>query len=127
MSRQQKLFSGDLSVRMILDELALRRTYGDPEVVRTQLEHLLTVAELRNVSFQILPADAKANIVGSFHCLEFPLPDDPSVVYIEHEHGGLYLEKRRQVAQYARAYDRLRAAARDPEASVALVTRMLKE
>jgi transcriptional regulator with XRE-family HTH domain len=127
MVRQKRVLNGELFVRMILDELALRRTYGDPEVVRVQIEHLLRLAELRNVSFQILPATARASIVGSFHVMEFPKDDDPSVVYIEHEHGSLYLEKPKQVAQYSRAYDRLRAAALSPEDSVVLIAKLVKE
>lgn len=126
-SRQKRLMDGELFVRMVLDELALRRTYGNPQVVRAQLEHLAEIAELRNVSFQVLPVTAKENVVGSFHLVEFDQKDDPALVYIEHENGSLYLEKPKKVAQYARAYDRLRAAALSPEASAEMIWHLSKE
>jgi hypothetical protein len=49
------------------------------------------------------------------------------VVYLEAEIGAYYVEKPHQVRQYARVYDRLRAAALSPEATVARLAELLKD
>lgn len=126
MGRQKRVLNGELSVRMVLDESALLRRYGSKETMQGQLEHLAEVAQLRNVSFQLLPLGTKESVVGSFHLVDFADPEDPPVVYIEHEHGGLYLEKPNQIRQYARSYDRLRAAALSPEETAERVAQLVR-
>lgn len=127
MKRQKRLVNNQLSLRLVIDELALQRPFGGREVMRHQLERLMELAELRRVSFQILPAGEQPGIMGGFHILEFAHPDDPPVVYVEHEAGALYLEKAAQIRAYGRAYDRLRAAARSPQDSAVQIAQLLKE
>lgn len=117
MRRQARLLGGGLRLHLILDECALHRTYGDTNVMTGQVRHILALAELRNVTVQILPgARASAGVVGSFSVLEFG-PDDPVVVYVENEVSALYMERPEHVRQYSRLYGRLQAAALDPSSS----------
>jgi transcriptional regulator with XRE-family HTH domain len=128
LQRQQQVLNGKLKLRMILDEVALHRAYGGPSVLRGQLEHLLKIARLRRVSLQLLPASPEQPAVaGSFHMLDFDHPDDPTLVYVETEAGALYLEKSEEIRAYARAYDRLRAAACSPEDSAARIVQLMEE
>ena len=127
MERQRRLVDGDMTLRLVMDESALSKQFGGPALMRGQLQRLLDLAELRRVEMQILPAIEQPGIIGGFHLLDFSDPDDPAVVYIEHEAGAWYLEKPPQIHAYARAYDRLRAAARSPQESVVHVAQLMKE
>lgn len=128
LQRQQRIVSGKLKLRMILDEVALQRGFGGPAVFRAQLEQLLKIARLRRVSLQLLPSGAEQPaVVGSFHMLDFDHPDDPTLVYVETEAGALYLEKQQEIRAYARSYDRLRAAAYSPEETAARITQLMEE
>lgn len=119
MERQKRVSSGELRLHCVMDECVLHRSYGGPAVMAAQIERLIDLAQLSNVSLQVLPAGAMVGVFGVFTVLEFPEPADPRVVYLEHDGGALYLEKAEQTRQYARLYDSLRAAALSPEASVA--------
>jgi transcriptional regulator with XRE-family HTH domain len=80
----------------VLDEAALRRPFGGTRVMRAQLEHLITLTELPNVTLQVLRfADASsAAVTGPFTVLRFAEPDLPDVVYIEQLTSAVYLENR---------------------------------
>lgn len=127
MDRQRRVVDGKVSLILILDELALRRRFGDHGIMRRQYEHLLELADIPGVSLAVLSVDAQPGVVGSFTVLDFPADEDPSVVYIEHEVGALYLEKSAQIRQYARAYGRLQTAALDLEASASRIAQLVKE
>ncbi|MFP8906161.1 helix-turn-helix domain-containing protein [Streptomyces atacamensis] len=111
----------------ILDEAAVRRPVGGPEVMRAQLNHLVETAALPNVTVQVVPTDKGAHpgLGGAFSLLEF-LEDDP-VVYVDSPAGNLYLEKKHDVRRFAATFDLLRAFALAPDESTALVRRVAEE
>ncbi|HEY9474569.1 MAG TPA: helix-turn-helix transcriptional regulator, partial [Mycobacteriales bacterium] len=123
LQRQARIVEGDLRLHLIVDECVLHRTYGGPEVMREQIARLVEMAALRNVSIQVMPSSAPLSTASGFSILEFAV-GDPTVVYLENEIGALYLEKPHQVRQYSRLYDRLRASALGPEASVEHLARL---
>jgi transcriptional regulator with XRE-family HTH domain len=127
MDRQKRLTSGGQDLTLVIDETALLRQYGGPDVMRDQYRHLVELAERPRISVALVPADAQAGVVGSFTILDFPEEDDPSVVYIEHDAGALYLEDPAEIRQYARAYGRLQTAALDLKSSAARIAKMIKE
>ncbi len=73
----------------IVDEAAVRRVVGGPEVMREQLDYLLTVTELPTVQFQVLPFDAGAHpgMTGSFVVMGFAEVVGPDIVYIDSQAG----------------------------------------
>ena len=86
MKRQQMLTEpGAPELWAVLDEAALRRAPGGRKVMRAQLEHLLEITELPNVTLQIVPFDVGPHAAagGPFTILRFPEPDLPDVVYLE--------------------------------------------
>jgi transcriptional regulator with XRE-family HTH domain len=107
----------------VLDEAAIRRVVGGPEVMREQLRHLIDCAEQGKTTLQVVPfgAGAHAGPTGPFVILDFPEPTDPAVVYVETLAGDIYLEERSDVNRYTLAFDRLLAAAMHPDDSVRLV------
>jgi transcriptional regulator with XRE-family HTH domain len=123
-NRQARLTGDDpLSVWLVLNEAVIRRVVGGPQVMREQLEHLITLSELRNVTLQVLPfaIGEHAAMHGAFKLLKFPTPGDPHKVYLEEQVGGIYTQKDQEVDRYALMFDHLRARAHGPEQTRALL------
>jgi transcriptional regulator with XRE-family HTH domain len=118
-----------LDLWVILDEAVIRRTVGGAAVMRSQLAHLLAMADRPGITVQVLPfaSGAHAGHDGPFAIIEFQERTDSEVAYVETVAGPLYLEKDREVRLRAEAFDRLRAAALSPPASVELIARAATE
>ena len=113
----------------VIDEAALRRPYGSPQVMHEQLAHLEAVAELPAVILQVLPFDrgSEAASAGPFTLLRFAESDLPDVVYMEQPTSAMYLDKPSDVEFYRAAMDRIALAALDPTESRALLRRMAED
>jgi len=130
MERQRRLDDDPpLDLWVIHDEAVIRRTVGGPVVMRHQLAHLLVAAGLPGVTLQVLPFDtgAHAGHDGPFSIVEFHDRSDSEVVYVESTAGPIYLEKDREIRASAEVFDRLRAAALPPEASLDLISKAARE
>jgi len=86
----------------VVDENALRRVIGGPQIMRAQLEHLIEMCEHPAVTLQILPFSAGAHraLGGAFTLLRYTEPDLRDVVYIEQLTSALYLDKPTEVDAY---------------------------
>ncbi len=93
-----------LRIRAILGEGALIRAVGGPDVMRSQLAHLMQMDQREHVRILVLPlADgAHAAMTGAFSILESNSPNDPDIVYLETLSGGRYIEKEDIVDRYRR-------------------------
>ncbi|HCA86799.1 MAG TPA: transcriptional regulator [Streptomyces sp.] len=112
----------------IVHESVLRHVVGDQQVMQSQLEHMLTVSQLKNVTLQVVPFSGGAYpATGAFTILGFPEQEDPDVVYREGLTDAVYLEASDDVAQYTKAYDNLRAIASSPPRSALLIKQVLEE
>jgi hypothetical protein len=129
--QRQRLLDQDppLDLWLILDEGAIRRKIGGLAVMRRQLQHMIQASRWANVTLQVLAFDsgAHAGLIGPFAILEFPERTDPDVAYTESLGGMIYLEKDREVRACAEAFDRMRASALSPVASVELIQRVAEE
>nr|WP_202554281.1 helix-turn-helix transcriptional regulator [Streptomyces sp. SID4936] len=112
----------------VLDEAALRRPYGDREVMRAQLRHLIEMSEQPNVTLQVMPFSfgGHAGEGGSFTMLRFPESDLSDIVYLEQLTSALYLDKAEDVAQYEKAMTRLHEDSPGPEESRDLLRGLLQ-
>ncbi|MFI1353342.1 Scr1 family TA system antitoxin-like transcriptional regulator [Streptomyces sp. NPDC020898] len=63
MERQQVLYDGEHRYDVILGEQALYTYVGGPEVIREQLERLLSEIDLLSLTLGILPATADVDMV----------------------------------------------------------------
>ena len=120
MTRQQVLDRDDPPVmRVVLNEGAVRRLVGGPEVMRAQLRHLAAGRPRGNVLIQVLPFAAGEHpaMSGPFTILAFPEPGDRPVVTLENMASTLSLEHDDDLRQYQRAFDFLQAAALGPRES----------
>lgn len=113
----------------VIDEASLRRPLGGPEVMEGQLRHLLTMAELPNVTLQIAPFSlgGLAAAGGPITILRFLEPDLPDIVYLEQLTSALYLDKRDDVDHYLAVMDRLSAQSESPRESLGILERLLKQ
>lgn len=131
MARQKAWLERDEPVRLwsILDETALNRIVGDPEVMRDQYLRIIELADLPNVMFQVMLADAGAHpgVVGNFTIVGFPERFTPDVVYVENMTGALYIEDEKEVHTYSLAFEQMRAAALSPEKSLAMLERLARQ
>jgi transcriptional regulator with XRE-family HTH domain len=113
----------------VIDEAALRRPVGSPEVMRGQLERLIDAAKLAKVVLQILPfgAGAHPGMVGAFSILRFADDELPDVVYVEHLTNALYLDRRDDVNQYLHVIDRISMRAAPPDKTAEILHKILRE
>jgi transcriptional regulator with XRE-family HTH domain len=129
MERQQVARTIMPKVWAVLDEAALRRQVGGPEVMRIQLEHLRELGSLRNVSLQVIPFGGGAHpaMGRPFVILSFGEDLDPDVVYLEDLTSALWVENVDEIDRYNVFFNHLRATALSFENSAALMTSVLKE
>jgi transcriptional regulator with XRE-family HTH domain len=113
---------------IVLDEAALRRPYGDREVMRGQLQHLIEISERPNVRLQIMPFSfgGHSGESGAFTLLSFPESDLSDVVYLEQLTSALYLDKHEDVTQYEKALKELQQDSPGPDESRDLLRGLLQ-
>jgi transcriptional regulator with XRE-family HTH domain len=113
----------------VLSENIIRVNVGGEAVMRTQLRRLIDVAERSNVTLQVLPFTTAAHVnpISPFTILEFPDAADPTVVYLEHLTGSLFLEHEEETRRYTVVFDHLRAEALGTAPSVDLIARAAAE
>jgi hypothetical protein len=113
----------------VVDEAALRRPVGGPEVMRTQLERLIDATRLPKVTLQILPLGAGAHpaMVGAFSILRFADQELPDVVYLEHLTNAVYLDKREDLDQYLHVMESISVRSQPPDKTAELLAKIVKE
>jgi transcriptional regulator with XRE-family HTH domain len=128
LKRQALLAGSEPRVWAVIDESALRRPLGGAQAMRTQLRHLLDVAQLPQVTLQVMPFDRGGHSAagGSFSILRFAEPDLPDIVYIEQLTSALYLDRPEEVDHYREVMNRLSAEAETPADSEQLLRRILR-
>ncbi|WP_405409312.1 helix-turn-helix domain-containing protein [Streptomyces decoyicus] len=111
----------------ILHESVLRHAIGNGDVMQAQFERLLKMAQLKNVTVQVLPFDSGSYpATGAYTMLGFPEQEDPDIVYRDGLTDAVYLEQPSDIAQYAKAFDNLRALSLSPQQSSALITEAMQ-
>lgn len=107
MARQRLIGENPLRLRAVIEEYVLDRAPGGPDVMRTQLEHLLSLMQLPNVELHVMPVSVAVHdgVDGDFIVLNFDAAR--SIGYIEYATGALYVQDQDQVELYKMATDRL--------------------
>ncbi|GAA1122150.1 helix-turn-helix transcriptional regulator [Nocardiopsis composta] len=114
----------------VVNEAALRRVVGGPDVHRAQLEHLLLMRARNNIDLRGIPfsAGAHAASYGSFVLLDYKVVDtDYALAYIEYCGGAIYLEAEEEIAMHARMFESLRQSAASPEETEELIKDALRQ
>jgi hypothetical protein len=129
--KRQDLLAGPHppQVWTVIDEGALRRPVGGRAVMRGQLNRLIEVAGLRQVTIQVVPFSRGGHAAagGSFTVLRFGDQDVPDVVYIEQLTSALYLDKREDVDHYLEVMNHLSTEALTPARTAHFLAEIIKE
>jgi hypothetical protein len=130
LKRQEQLTAARAPrVWSVMDEAALRRPVGGVKVMRSQLRRLAEVAQLPNVTLQVVPFEAGGHDAagGSFTILRFSEPAVPDVVYIEQLTGAIYLEKPAATDHYLDIMNRLSAISLSPAQTIPFFDHISRE
>ncbi|MEV0359398.1 helix-turn-helix transcriptional regulator [Nocardia sp. NPDC050697] len=115
---------------IVLPEGVLNRPVGGRAVMGAQLDRLLEVADLPNVTLGVIPVAAGMHygiLSGPFVLLDFPDVGEPTTVYIEGLTGALYTADTKQVDPYRAAFDAIEQATRTATESKELIAQAAKE
>ncbi|MFG2264790.1 helix-turn-helix domain-containing protein [Streptomyces sp. NPDC048720] len=112
-------------ISFVLEEWTLRRPLGGRKVLRRQLEHLLDVAELRQIELQVMPMDREvhAGVDGSIEVLKFA--DGSAVGRSPVVANGRPVGEPRQLRILELRYGIIRAQALTPRESTTFLERLL--
>jgi len=127
--RQRRFAAGGVRLHAVIDEGALRRPVGSPDVMRLQLRHLMDLADEPGVTIQISPLRTGASHAapGGFSILSFAAEDLADVVYVELLTSALYLDKPSDVELYSEAMELIRSTSTKPEETRRFLWSMLTE
>jgi transcriptional regulator with XRE-family HTH domain len=111
-------------LQVILHQAALHQKVGGAQVMRGQLEYLVEVARLPNVTIRVIPADSNAHpgMNGPFVIMDYF--ELPSLVHLENKVASLYLEEKEDVETYRLAFDGLVQVALPLDRSADLIRRI---
>ncbi|UPT23646.1 helix-turn-helix domain-containing protein [Thermobifida alba] len=109
--RQANILGRDNPLQMwsVIDESALRCLIGGPKVMRTQLEHLIELADRPHLDIQVLPLSKAMTQPYNFTLLS--LGETERVGYIDVPPNGHFFEGANEVANHTRIFEYVQAAA----------------
>ena len=128
MARQQLLHSGHAPhFEAVVDESVLDRVVGSPAVMQAQLERLVELSDLPNVTLRVIPYEAGALPAGNnkFIILGFAKPAVSDVVFTEGLTGDLCQEDPRDVEIYRTTFRTLVQLAARPDATRDIIAAMI--
>jgi transcriptional regulator with XRE-family HTH domain len=107
----------------VIDESVIRRPVGGPAVMRSQLMHLVSLADLPNVTIQVVPfaVGVHPGMKGPFKVIEFDDEPDDDVVFLEGPHGDVISDDPGEARKYLETFHRVAELARRPSESVGLL------
>lgn len=108
----------------ILEEHLFLRETGGPEVTAGLVDHVLRVAERRNIEIQVMPLVrwSHAGLAGPMQVVE--TPDNRWLAYCEGQKSGQFFSDPKVVSELKMRYARMRSQALTPEDSLGLLKRM---
>jgi transcriptional regulator with XRE-family HTH domain len=104
----------------VLDESVIRRPVGGPVVMRNQLTYLISLADLPNVTVQVVPfaAGVHPGMKGPFKVIESDDEPDEDVAFLEGPHGDIISDDPEETGRHLETFHRLAQLALGPSESV---------
>jgi transcriptional regulator with XRE-family HTH domain len=110
-----------LILSFVIDESVLRRRIAGASVMSGQLERMIEVSHMPNISLRILPLEGNHPVLtGAFTYIRFPRIHQvplPDAATFEHLAGTEYVEAEETVNQYYVAFQSLEESSLPPDAS----------
>ena len=113
MNRQAILYDGSRHLEFILAEAAVRWRLVPENLMRAQIEKVIDISTLDNVTIGIVPQAVEVDVWHDhgFNILELQAENDEAVVHVETLTRGLTITDPADVAAYKDAFARLRKLA----------------
>jgi hypothetical protein len=111
-------------LNLIIEEMALRRTIGTPEMMYGQLQHLLATAARRSVSLRVLPFNAEAAVATQGSLIILECPEQPTLCFEESRSTAAFLEDDEFIGKARLAWKKLSDAAWSIEDSRQLIAEL---
>ncbi|WP_433213339.1 helix-turn-helix domain-containing protein [Dactylosporangium sp. CS-047395] len=128
--QRQRILTEPGSPRLwaVVDEAALRRPVGGPQVMREQLKALVRANERQYTRIQVLSfgAAGPASPGTSFSILRLRNAQLQDVVYLEQIESAQFLTDAEQADPYQKAWSRLGVAAGEPDETAAVIEDALR-
>ncbi|GAA1860181.1 helix-turn-helix domain-containing protein [Actinomadura bangladeshensis] len=114
------------SLLLLIDEQVLTRQVGTPETMREQLEHLISMSTLPNVTVQVVLGSGEHDgNMGAF--VVATMEDRSEVAYIETAIRGITTDNPAELSIVARTLIDLRSRALTQEMSCELIRKVIRE
>jgi transcriptional regulator with XRE-family HTH domain len=114
MARQKRLFSREIPTLFLVDQLALYRGVGGPEIMTEQLRRLVELASRPRVTIQVVPAVAVPSVAHGFILTETAAYGETSVS------GNVWTDEETR-SSLGRVFDTLRSESWRASESLALI------
>ncbi|UQX01923.1 helix-turn-helix transcriptional regulator [Streptomyces sp. RerS4] len=111
----------------ILHECLVRQPLLPPGEMADQLDHIAALARRRRIVPQVLLWSSGIQPFLGLPLMLMDFEDEPPLAYTEGPYHGQTVDDPALVKRYRTSYDRLRAAALSPEASLALIEQAAEE
>jgi transcriptional regulator with XRE-family HTH domain len=111
----------------LIDSEVLVRPFAERDVMHDQLEHLLRMTELPNVTIQVVSSTRPGwhpAMAGPFILLEFPTATP--IVHFEHYRASSFLWDERDVAVFVAAPDEIRKRAMTPDRTSEVIRKLVQ-
>ncbi len=123
MERQRVLYNGGRRFILVLEEQALRTWFGTAETQAGQLDRLLALMSLPNVSVGIVPMMTERTAVGSTGFWIF----DDGLVALETPTASIEVTRPQELDLYVRMFEALKRPALYGRAARALISNVITE
>ena len=119
---------GPLKLWAVIHEAALHQRFvASTALMRDQLRHLLDMADLPNITIQVMPLTATPHpgMIGTFEVVRFPAPW-PTVISLENLQGTSLVEGNDDTAVFENAFERVVAAALSVDDSREIIKKIME-
>ncbi|MEV0976773.1 helix-turn-helix transcriptional regulator [Streptomyces sp. NPDC049915] len=113
------------TLSFVQEQVTLERPYGGRAVLRRQLEHLLELAQLRNVTLQVMPTDVEEHAGSSGRIQVLKFADGTSIGRCVGAFNGRPVSSPRDLRILELRYGMIRAQALTPRESQIFIERAL--
>jgi hypothetical protein len=126
--RRQRRLAEEPLLRMhaVVDESTLRRPVLSGAARAQQLDRIVELARLPNVTVQVVPESIRAypGQFGNVIVASFPDAEESDIAYVEHIFGSIHVEKEAEVAIARLSFEDLADRALDAADSITLIRRL---
>ncbi len=108
----------------VIDECAIRRTFGDKKVMAEQLTRLRELASQPNIVVKLVPLGAEYYPAGPFMIVRF---NKTELANLDTTLDGQVVEGEHEVAEITKIWEDIREAALPPKESIELIEEVMAE